>query len=85
MANSGVKGQLAALEAKKVNAEVTVSKAEDALKVAKYPVTEIEDGEVYIRNIYKAEEAVKKAKKELKAITDSEDYAKKLDKEFNKD
>lgn len=82
-ANSAVKGQLSSLESKKVDAEVDLDEAKDALVAAKYPITLIKDNATYIRTIVKRQEDVDSAQEKLDSINESSTFFKELSDEFN--
>lgn len=80
--NSALKGQIAALEAKKVDDESAVEDAEEALKVAKFPTSVITDNSSYIRNIKQAEENLASKKETLTSTTESIAYFNAILEEF---
>lgn len=70
-AESAYEGQLAALKGKQIKAEDAVEKAIEELKNAKYPIEQIQDGELYLQNIILKKEALEEKELELKQIKDS--------------
>lgn len=83
LANAAVKGQLSSLDGKLVEAEVSLEKANEELKAAKYPTTLISDSSSYIRNIDAKQQKADEALEELEDIQSSIEYFNGLYKEFN--
>lgn len=69
-ASAAVKGQIAALEARKVDDEMAVENAKEAFNDALYP-TVVTDAQVYTSNLVKAKKVVEQAEEQLKATEDS--------------
>lgn len=70
-ANSAIKGQLAALNAKLVDDESHVEDKTEAYKVALYPTTRITDNQAYVRNIVNAKENLDGANSTLESTKES--------------
>ena len=83
-ANSAVKGQLAALEATRVDEEVALEDAQEALGNAKYPTTPIGDNQAYIQGISSAQLVVDQKEADLKTTDESIKYFKGLQEDFSK-
>jgi hypothetical protein len=83
IANSAVKGQIASLEAEKVNAEIALEKAQDALGNAKYPTDLITDTTKFIKDIVVCQYAVDEAEQVLSTVVESAQYFTELFKNFN--
>lgn len=81
-AKASVKGQVAALEARLVKEETAVEKANEDLFKAKYPTTEISDGEYYLENIVSAQETADYAQAKLDSTNKSIEFFKNLSEEF---
>lgn len=77
-ASSGVKQQIAALEAKLVGDEDKVAAAQEDLNATMYPTTLIGDPEQYVKNIVSVKSRVDSAKEQLEATQASIDFFKKL-------
>lgn len=82
---SSLKGQIASLEGKKVDAENAVEEAKEALHAAKFPTVQIADSKHYLDNIRTKKAAVDAAQEELDAIEDSIEYWTELHDEFGKE
>lgn len=85
IAKASVKGQLAALEGKKIKQETIVERAKETLLKAKYPTTEINDGEYYLAIIKSAQYDLDIAEEALADTNHSITYFEELAEEFNKD
>lgn len=70
-ANAAIEGQLAALKSRQVNAEDTVTEAQEALGNAKYPTVLIASSESYIAGIKTATEKLNSAQDALDAVNES--------------
>ena len=68
---SSVEGQLAALKARQVDLEDQVEDAEEALKVAKFPIEMITDNQGYVSNIRRKLDALEEAKTNLADVKES--------------
>ena len=79
---SSVEGQLAALKAKQVDLEDTLEDAEEALKVAKFPIEMITDNQNYILNIRKKFNNLEEAKADLADVKESIKFFEDLLNEF---
>lgn len=84
-ASSALKGQIAALESKIVNAEDAVEEAKEKLAAAKYPEELILSSEGYIAGIKQAQALVDTAEQELKDIKLSIEYYTNIQNDFNKE
>lgn len=71
---SAFEGQLAGLNANKIDQETAVEDAEEALKTAIYPTEMFSSNEAYIRNIVSAQERLDNAIEELAATEKSIKY-----------
>lgn len=83
-ADSAVRGQLAALEAQRVDDEIALEEAVERLGNAKYPTTPIENAQDYIQSIVDAQEDVDSAQEALDATIESLEYFKALAGDFAK-
>ena len=81
-ANSALKGQLAALEAKVVDLENIVSDKEEALSNAIYPSTLFTDNSAYISSIQRAQTSLDDAKANLQQVVESIEYFTNLQSKF---
>lgn len=81
-ANSALKGQLAALEAKVVDLENIVADREDALNNAIYPSQLFTDNSSYISSIQRAQASLDEAKENLQQVVDSITYFTNLQSKF---
>lgn len=81
-ANSALKGQLAALEAKVVDLENIVADKEDALQNTIYPSTLFTDNSAYISSIQRAQASLDEAKENLQQVVDSIEYFTNLQSKF---
>ena len=81
-ANSALKGQLAALEAKVVDLENIVADKEEALNNAIYPSTLFTDNSAYIGSIQRAQAALDEAKDNLQHVMESIEYFTNLQSKF---
>lgn len=70
-ANSAIKGQLAALNAKIVDDENTVEDKQEAYNNALYPTSKITDNQAYVRNLVNAKENLDGAKNSLESTKKS--------------
>jgi hypothetical protein len=70
-ANSAIKGQLAALNAKIVDDENNVEDKQESYNNALYPTTKITDNQAYVRNLVYAKEALDGAKSSLESTKKS--------------
>lgn len=68
---SAVRGQVAGLEAKLVDAQMTVETAKENLDNAIYTTTEISDGQRYCQGIANAQANLEDAQNSLKNVEDS--------------
>jgi hypothetical protein len=84
-AESALKGQIAALEAKLVDDESTVEDRKEALQNAKFPTTPITDNQNYIQNIRRAQEGVDSAEETVADTKFSIEYFQGLLVEFDKE
>lgn len=75
---SAIKGQLAALEAKRVDDESRVEDAKEAYKNALYPTVLISDNQAYVKGIVYAKEGVDNAESALASTTESIEFFKGL-------
>lgn len=82
-AESAIKGQIAALEAKLVDDESRVDDAAETLKTAKFPVNLIRDNQAYVGNIKDAQADLDVATETVEDTKFSIDYFKGLLEEFN--
>ncbi len=82
---AAVKGQLAALESEKVNAEELVDDAKKALENAKYPDHKIVDSTSYLNSIHEAQDELNDAEAALTSIDLSIKFNAALKAEFEKD
>ena len=82
---AGVKGQLAALESERIEAEMKLETAQEALHNAKYPTTLIGSVEAYYNSIVDAQEDVEEAEEVVASIDAAISTAKSLQTEFEKE
>lgn len=71
---SAFEGQVAALNARKIDQETAVEEAEEALKAAIYPIEMFSSNESYVRSIANAQQRVDDAKDALAATEKSIAY-----------
>ena len=83
-ANSAVRGQVAALEAKKVDDEVALEEALEKLGDAKYPTKPITNNQTYIQGIKNAQDLVDSREEELASTNEALKYFEDLAEEFSK-
>lgn len=82
-ANAATKGQLAALEAKKVRDEDNVAAAQERLDAVKYPAERITNSEEYILDLVHANRVLVSAKDELDSTEESIKFFNDLLEEFD--
>lgn len=68
---SAVRGQIAGLEAKLVDAQMAVETAKENLENAIYTTSEITDGQRYCQSIANAQQNLQMAENSLKEVEDS--------------
>lgn len=71
---SAIDGQVAALNAREIDAENSLEEAEDALEKAIYPSVMITNNESYCQNIVYYQQRVDEAKANLEQIKDSKKF-----------
>lgn len=81
--DSGLAGQIATLQGKKIDAENQVADAEEALAKAKYPDYRITDITGYFRSVKQAQEELQSAQDSLAQVVDSIAYYTKWQAENN--
>ncbi len=81
-ANAAVKGQIASLESRLIDAETKVEEATDALNEAKYPTVLVSDVETYLENILEAQNDLDEVQAELDSVKESIKYFTDLKAEF---
>lgn len=83
--DSGLSGQIATLQGKKIDAENLVADAQEALAKAKYPDYRITDITSYFRSVKQAQEALTSAEQSLEDVVESINYYTTWQKENNKE
>jgi len=83
-ADSTLVGQIASLKYQKVQAEIELEEAKDALEKAKFPTTAIANGDDYLNSIKSAQSKVEEREGKLFDIDESINYWEALQHEFSK-